>query len=302
MKANLVRRCGLGPLLCLSAFSCLQAEDFQAQSLARLFTVPQGRVLESMEVLLSLGGAYGSMNKGEYLGRASVGLGDFAELEISTWRLVSNLVNGSTALGTTALTVGLIRQQPGTALPDLALSFRLNPSWKDVEVSGSDLADEIEDEVDEVKFQAHFASLYMNLSKNITAELKLHGGIFLTDMRTRSGSALVTGGGLVTIPDERQDLIGGFGGIEHQLNPRTYLIAEISSVPRFNYAPSSSTLAIDQVAMFIGGVRFFFDRRISMDAGVKYRSDYGGIADSEIAVGLNIGFNVADAFHKIANR
>jgi len=295
---------GLALTMALAAVSAqAQAEEFQAQPLARLFTVPSGRVLSSMEVLLTLGGAYGSMNKGEYLGRASLGLGDFAELEVSTWRLVSNLFNGTASLGTTALSVGVLRPEEGSLLPDASICFRMNPSWKKVEVRGNDLAENLRDDVNEVNFEMHFASLYLNLSRELIKDVTLHAGVYLTDMRTRSGMAdradSANTSGSVAIPDAREDMVGGFAGLERKINPRTILMAEIFSVPRFKYTLASNELKIDQVTMFIAGVRFHFARRISTDAGVKYRSDYKGIADSEITVGLNFGFNLEEAFKSV---
>lgn len=278
-------------------------ESFEAQPLERLFSVPSGRVLKTMEVALTLGGAYGSMNKGEYLGIASVGLGSVAELEVSTWRVVSNIFTGTTALGTTAIKVAVLTEGSNPVFPSVTVAFRLNPSWASLEFSGSDLSEEIRDDVDEVKFETHTASLYVNVSKELTKSISLHGGLFLTDVRTRSGSAILAGGlSSGPIPDMNEDHIGGFIGFVRQVNPRTFVMGEACSIPRYKYIPSNNQLEVDQVALIIAGFRFYFAKRISTDAGVKYRTDYEGIADAEISVGLNVGFNVQEVFTRISQR
>jgi len=279
------------------AVQAIAAEPFEAKPLARLFMTPNGRVLESMEVSLTLGGAFGAMNKGEYLGIASIGLGDVAELEVSTWRLVSNLFKGTTALGTTSLKVVVFRSGEESMLPDATLTFRSNPSWASIKVSGDDLSSDIIDQVDDVNFEMHMASLYLTVSKYLFADITLHAGVSLMDVRTRSGSALLVDTPASSdIPDLQENIVSGFVGFERQVNPRTILMGEISSVPRFNYRPQRNMLEVDQVALIIAGFRFYFTERISTDAGVKYRTDYDGIADAEISVGLNVGFNLKQVY------
>ena len=273
------------------------------QPLARLFTVPKGRVLESMDVSLTLGGAFGSMNKGEYLGIASVGLGNVAELEISTYRLVSNLFKGTTALGTTALSVNVLKGTDDNYIPDVAITFRANPSWAQFEALHGDIVDDLSSLVNEVQYEMHMAALYVTFSKQLMAGFTLHGGLSLTDVRTRNGEAILAGSPALTdIPDLQKNLYSGFIGIERNVNEQTILMAEVSGVPRFNYKPAVNILEADQVALIVAGFRFYFTPRISTDAGVKYRSDYAGIADAEISVGLNVGFSLESVAAGIRNK
>jgi len=281
----------------------MAGDETSPQQLARLFTVPKGRVLESMDVSLTLGGAFGSMNKGEYLGIASVGLGNVAELEISTFRLVSNLFKGTTALGTTALSVAVLNGTEDNYLPDVAITFRANPSWALFEARHDDIVDDLSAQVDEVSYEMHMAALYVTFSKQLMAGITLHGGVSLTDVRTRNGEAFLSGSPSITvIPDLQENLYSGFIGIERNVNDQTILIAEVSGVPRFNYKPVQNTLKADQVAAIIAGFRFYFTPKVSTDAGVKYRSDYAGIADAEISVGLNVGFSLASIAESIRNK
>lgn len=270
-------------------------ESVQITPLSRLFTVPTGGVLGSYEVNLTLGGAYGSMNKGEYLGVASVGLGNVAEVEISTLHLVSNLFQSSTAMGTTALKIGLLHENHDPGLADIAVIFRLNPSWSKVNSNDRDLLPEIQSQVSAIHFEMHIASLYAAMSKTFGDGFRVHGGVYLMDLRTREGIANY----VTEFPDMRKNLVSGFIGIERQVNPRTIIMAEVSGVPRYNYYPSTNLMTADQVALMIAGVRFNFAQRISADAGVRFRSDYVGIADADIAVGLNLGVNLYEMFtHK----
>jgi hypothetical protein len=279
-------------------------EPFQATPIQRLFTIPTGRILGSYEVLLTLGGAYGAMNKGEYLGIASVGLGNVAEVEISTWRMVSNLFQGTTALGTTAIKVGLLHEDGSAYKPDIAMIFRLNPSWTEVKSEDRKFLSEIQDQVQEVDFKMHIASLYLGVSKSLSENLVLHTGAFLMDIRTKEGQVSfpnTSPGSFFNIPDMRKNVVSGFLGFERQVNARTSIMAEICGSPRYNYN-QDTTITVDQVATIIAGVRFYFADRISADAGVKYRTDYVGIADADIAVGLNAGINLYELFtHKPMN-
>jgi len=272
-------------------------EDFQPKSIDRLFLTPCGKVLPSMEVNLTLGGAYGTMNRGEYLGIAAVGLGNVAELEISTWRLVSNFLSGTLALGTTSLKISLLKETDNT--PGMALTFRSNPSWAKMETSGQDLSSEISAEVTKVSFETHFAGLYLTVSKQLFTGTAFNAGLSLTDMRTRSGSAImITAPMFNEFPDQQVNLLGGYIGFSRLVNSRTTVMGELSTIPRFSYDPEINDLSIDQVALIIAGFRFYFSPNLSTDAGVKYRTDYAGIADAEISVGLNAGFNLQDLLRK----
>jgi hypothetical protein len=285
-----------GFLCSVISFRAASQESFPITPVQRLFTVPTGRILGSYEVLLTLGGAYGAMNKGEYLGIASVGLGNVAEVEISTWRMVSNLFQGTTALGTTALKVGLLHENGSASRPDVAMIFRLNPSWSEVKSNDRKFLAEVEGQVSEIHFKMHIASLYLSVSKSLSPALALHAGAFLMDVRTKEGSVSFPDAPYapLSIPDFRKNLVSGFFGFESQVNDRTFILGEVTGSPRYNYHVGSNTMSVDQVATVIAGVRFYFASRISADAGVKYRSDYLGIADADIAVGLNAGINLYD--------
>lgn len=278
------------------AASAQEPGKFSPKPIDRLFLTPSGEVLPSMNVNFALGGSYGTMNKGEYLGIAAVGLGNVAELEISTWRLVSNLFNGTTALGTTTLKIALMKESKGLPRPGATLTFRSTPSWALVEYDMNELTSEVRETVRSLKFETHLASLFLTVSKKLWDDLSLNAGISLTDSRTRSGIAdLVNQPSLPqVIPDLQENLIGGFIGFQRQVNPRTILMFEVSSVPRFTYRSFDNRLELDQVALLIGGFRFYFNQWMSTDAGVKYRTDYIGIADAEISVGMNLGFNIQE--------
>jgi len=284
-------------LVCCGVSLAEDESDFQPKPIDRLFLTPCGKVLPSMDVNLTLGGAYGTMNRGEYLGIAAVGLGNVAELEISTWRLVSNFLRGTMALGTSSLKISIIRETQ--QMPSVALAFRSNPSWAKMETSGRDLTSAVSATVSEVSFETHFASLYLAVTKQIFSGTSINAGVSLTDMRTRAGQAiLTTTPQFNTFPNHQENLPGGFFGFTRQVNPRTMVMGEVSTIPRYSYNPVNNNLSIDQVASVIAGFRFYFSPHFSTDAGVKYRTDYAGIADAEISVGLNVGFNVQDLMKK----
>jgi hypothetical protein len=57
-------------------------------------------------------------------------------------------------------------------------------------------------------------------------------------------------------------------------------------------------ITVKQVWHGVAGVRFFLTPYAAIDAGIRYRDDYSGLADAEIVMGLNLGLNILDEIRK----
>jgi len=77
--------------------------------------------------------------------------------------------------------------------------------------------------------------------------------------------------------------------LRYQANPRTFVMAEIDGVPEYRFRRKGPTTRGDpQRLAGAMGVRFYFSPYIAVDSGVRYRSDYDGIADANIHASMNI--------------
>lgn len=111
----------------------------------------------------------------------------------------------------------------------------------------------------------------------------------MTDIRIRDTSAGYNFISPYYDPNEKQkDLIGGFGGFDFESNPQTKIMFEVKTVSDYRFNVERSEIEVNNSYMAIGGIRFFFTRWLSIDTGVLCQSNYKGIADSQIRLGLNI--------------
>lgn len=289
-------------LLAVVFISSLNAYAEENQDLARnkyfsrLFIAPTGRMLPSGIVALSFGGAFATQGGKEYLGLFSIGLGGVAELEVSTAHLVSNIFFSSKWIGTTALKFTVYNGKPETKLPKVMLAFRSN-RWSSIEGSGSDLAGPANEDgssgISSVDFKTHLTSLYLSATSELSPKLSVSGGLVWHDIRTKDLWYYTNNFKSTELTDMKKSVVGAFGGVENLLNPTTYSLLEIGLIPEIRFDDKMEKMKIGQLWYSMVGVRFFFREMTAVDAGIKYRSDYSGLADAEIVVGLNIGIDVA---------
>jgi hypothetical protein len=276
---------------------------------SRLFNIPTASVLQSTEFLFSSGSAFGVEGGRALLRKFTVGLGGIAEVEMSTSGVTNRLTGESETMPTSSFKVCLIpeRFREISYLPDISVQLR-STSWKPLSGERENIRPEYtmadargENLISIQNLEKRYSVLFLGVGKRWT-----FGGIQLgvsqTDVRTKEGIRYHTvyvdsyyRVDFDTIPAMRKSFIAPFGGIEIAANNHTRLIAEIQAIPIFDYSLMQRTIEISQAWLGVAGVRFFIAKWFSLDTGVKYQSDYHGIADAEINIGINIVIPIRQA-------
>lgn len=259
----------------------------------RLFTVPAARVLGSLDVRLTGGGAFGVATDRSFLGTVGIGLGDIAEVEFSTVRMMTNITRGSSVFPTSAFKLMLIPENKWH-IPTLAIAFRNSANWSDVQSDEKVLRADARSVgfdkagITNIGYDTRFTTMYGVTTVRLWS-LSVHAGLSLTDIRVRDLSVHSYISGDYADPQEKQkNLIGGFFGFDIESNPQTKLMLEVQTVSNYQYNVETKEIDVSEAYLAIGGVRFFFNRWLSTDVGIWYQSTFRGIADLQIKLGLNL--------------
>jgi hypothetical protein len=216
-----------------------------------------------------------------FLGRAGMGLGDIAEVEFATQSVINSLQRGSSSLPTSAFKMLIMRERLG--LPAVAAAMRGTTSWQNL--NGSDSTSYF-------SFETRLTKLYIVASKRVN-KVTGHFGIGLTDVRVRnlqSWSFMSGNPGNTYTRELQRNLWAPFGGISIQANPKTQVMLEIEGLPSYEFGEGReySVDNIKNIWAGVVGVRFYFTNWLAADTGVRYRSDFDGIADANIQANINL--------------
>jgi hypothetical protein len=274
--------------------------------LPRLFVIPTADLLGSMDVNFSGGKLFGREEDGGLLGTISLGLGGVAEIELSTQGLIDNLTSGATNVSTSAFKVRLIQENSTGKgfMPGVAIALRTSTDWQGIESENAalDRASSFYSEagIREVHYSTRFTELTLVGSKHCRS-WGLHMGVHLTDVRTKDlRIRYYFDNGWSEAKEKQKNLIGGCVGVDHWANSKTKIMVEAETFinyehkivkiedPNGNGPEFKQWLEVSQIHMVIGGVRFFFVDWVAVDTGVRYLSNFKGIADAQIRLGINV--------------
>ncbi|MGH7601069.1 MAG: hypothetical protein ACREOI_32325, partial [bacterium] len=211
-----------------------------------------------------------------------MGLGDIAEVEFATQSVINSLQRGSSSLPTSAFKMLIMRERLG--LPSVAVALRGTTSWRSLDGS---------DSTSYFSFETRLTKLYLVASKRIN-KVTGHFGIGLTDVRVRNlqswNFANGNPGNTVNTNELQRNLWAPFGGISIQANPKTQVMLEIEGLPSYEFGEGRKYSAgnIKNIWAGVVGVRFYFTNWLAADTGVRYRSDFDGIADANIQANVNL--------------
>lgn len=243
--------------------------------LPRLFNVPTAEVLSSLDIYFNGGGAFGIEKERNFLGHAGLGLGDIAEVEFATQAVINSLQQGSSSVPTSAFKMLVLREQD--RLPAIAASLRGTTSWHHFQ--GQDAS---------VSFETRLTKLYLVATKH-RGKVMAHFGVGLTDVRVRNpqGWRFREAG-----REMQRNLIAPFGGLTIQANPKAQVMLEVEGLPSYDFTAGEvhDGSAIKNIWAGVVGVRFYFTNWLAADTGVRYRSDFDGIADANIQANVNMLF------------
>ncbi len=245
--------------------------------LPRLFNVPTAEVLSSLDVYFNGGGAFGIEKERNFLGHAGLGLGDIAEVEFATQAVINSLQQGASSVPTSAFKMLVLREQD--RLPAIAASLRGTTSWHYFQ--GQDAS---------VSFETRLTKLYLVATKH-RGKVMAHVGLGLTDVRVRNpqGWRFREAG-----REMQRNLVAPFGGLTIQANPKAQVMLEVEGLPSYDFTAGAvhDGSAIKNIWAGVVGVRFYFTNWLAADTGVRYRSDFDGIADANIQANVNLLFPI----------
>jgi hypothetical protein len=281
---------------------------------SRLFNVPMADVLRSAEVCVSGGSSFGMESKSALIQNFAVGLGGIAEAEISTAGLANELTGESEPFAMSSFKVNLIPEcfQRCRLLPNVVVQLK-SSSWKNIRngdgairsfytaassYSGENLLS--------LDIKERFSVLSLIIGKRWPF-LGFQAGVCATDIRLKDGRRWFytadNEGRYVPstseIPEMQKNYWAPTGGIEIRANDKTKIMAEIQSVPVFDFDVPRQKVVISRAWLGVAGIRFFISNWLTLDAGVKYQSSDKGIADAEIRLGGNCVIPVNDWVNKI---
>jgi len=262
------------------------------------FSTPTGRVLKSMEVMVSLGSSFGIEENSGVLGRLAIGLGGVAEVELTRSSFMNELTGQQGNLPTSIFKMGLVPERFSHYwfVPNISLQLHSTP-WKSSVDEGSRLTESAKSSYDasnlsRMNMDNRFTTLYGIIGKEFSF-MSINGGVTLTDVRVRNAWQWIFDQNLGIevfhhIPETQKNLIAPFGNLSITANDDTQLMGEVQAIPLIDYNIVSKQVQIKRTWRAIVGVRFFIARWLSLDTGVKYLSSAKGIADSEVNVGVNL--------------
>ncbi len=272
----------------------------------RLFTIPIAHVLGANDIKLFGGGAYGATGSESWQGTIGIGLGNIAEVELSTVNLANNITSGSAMVPTSAFKLLLLSKENFTSRikPALAMGLRSTSNWRTME-SHPEVVRANQDwtskGIHDIDYQTRFTMAY-GISSLYFRHFALHTGLSLTDIRTKKLTINnycwpEYGQGYA---EQQHNQYGGFVGLEINRTPTTKIMLELSTTPHYAYItdslgtdPSSTPrvagrVDISREYLVIAGIRQFFTDWLSVDTGVYYLGNYKGIADTQIKLEFNL--------------
>ena len=290
----------------LLAATSLAGDGPERVPLARLFVAPSAQVIESAAVHFAIGGVFTAEQEQGVLGLARLGLGDVAELEITSLDVTSNTSLGTISVPTKAFKLRLLpdRIQRNYRLPYIALAFK-GSNWTGFRSNTIAIlrdASLAHAGVTEVTYESRFTSLFFLVTAK-GEHVELHFGPSLTDFRHRNLWVAT----IDDFPYQREDEVaesraGGFIGIVAEANPTSQIIIEAQTLPRLKYKPALKEVKITNDLLVVLGVRFFVIDYISIDTGVRYLDSFDGLADMQLRLAANLYFPVKKLVEKVRER
>jgi hypothetical protein len=251
--------------------------------LSKLFYIPTANVLSALDIHVNAGSTIGVSQELVPQANLGLGLGGIAELYVSSKELLTNIVGIQSIVNTGMLKILVYGEKKRSS--KIALGLKLSGNIQEVSgiwaLDGSNL-----------KYDSRFTELFVVGSKNIGI-WSVHAGVSLFDVRIYNFYLDTV---LINKTELSEDKANSFSsillGVKKTVNKDTFLIIELGGTPKHEYNATDVSFNVIPIYVLMGGVRTKLNRRISIDAGAKYQSDYAGLADTSIRVVFNVIFSV----------
>ncbi|MDP2209471.1 MAG: hypothetical protein Q8K98_11990 [Bacteroidota bacterium] len=269
-----------------------ETKTFQfPHDLNRIFATPTADVLKSLDLNIILGGAFGFEESSAFLGNVALGLGGIADIEVNTGSLLGALANVNQNIPTITLKGKIYK---GTEnYPAIAVGLRSSNDWDRTKIYESGIrASEPElynEGLRNVDYEARITTAFIAFSKNANENLSMHAGGGISDLRYRNirlGWAYMyeyTDDGAIN----KKQLVYVFGGLIYTINERTQFMFEAQTMPYFNVNTKNRTIVPKQRGLMVVGIRSAVSKVLLFDTGIRYQSNYKGIADTQIRLSLS---------------
>ena len=248
----------------------LAKEPVQLYEPPRLFIIPVADTLKAFDINAS-GATTWETGRVSFLGTGFLGLGDVAQVELSSLRTFSTQNGDFEELSSTpaaGVKLALPLEEHSRLLPNIAVSYHRS----------------FGEENEFQPYKQQLADLYLMASKSFFSKgegwrgFRLHAGADYFGARFETNQTVETKG-----------FWRPFGGIEIWASRYAKLMAEVEWFPRIN-VDAQPAIAEEPLWMTVAGVRIFITRFITADVGVRYQQDFDTIADAKLEgkVGLAI--------------
>ncbi len=263
--------------------------DLQSKFLSRLFSIQTSEIMHSMDIALYLGGSFGFEGDAGLLGTVALGLGGYGNLEVGTAALMGSIFNNDQGFGNVLLKISVFGSDENFSL---ALGLRTNNNWDDVTTGSEEIRLASEqlyyDGLRNVDYEYRITSLFLVAGTQIN-NFKLYGNISVSDLRYRNVNVMYNYGMNVFYAAKKQKktIWNVSAGLEKPLNSQTSLIAELQTIPFMDVNPLNGELSPSSITAGSLGLRFLILSWLIIDSGIVYQSNYTGLSDAQIKIGLN---------------
>lgn len=261
----------------------------------RIFASPTADVLKSLDVNIILGGAFGFEESSNFLGNVALGLGGVADIEVNTGSLLGALANVNQNIPTIVLKGKIY--EGSEKYPAIAIGLRSSNDWDRTKIFESGIRTSEPDLYNEglrnVDYEARITTAFIAFSKNANENLSLHAGGGISDLRYRN---VRLGWNLYSYSDDgainKKQLGYVFGGFIFTINERTQFMFEAQTMPYFNVSTKDRTIVPKQRGLMVAGIRSAVSKVLLFDTGIRYQSNYKGLADTQIRLSLSFFISI----------
>jgi hypothetical protein len=276
-------------------------EPLQLYEPPRLFIIPVAYTLKAFDINAS-GGTTWETGQVSFSGTGFLGLGNIAQIEISSLRTFS-VQDGDfetlTNIPAAGIKLALPLEERSRILPSIAVSYRRSfdntvergprsfdpPDEPDDQPAHNEQASRLimESANDVRPYKRQFADLYILASKSFFSSgeqwrgFRLHAGVDYFGTRLELDST-----------EQTKSFWRPFGGIEIWASRHAKLMAEVEWFPKI-HLNGEPTIDDDPLWMTVVGVRIFITRFLTADVGVRYQQDFETIADAKLEGKISLG-------------
>lgn len=260
----------------------------------RIFASPTADVLKSLDVNIILGGAFGFEESSNFLGNIALGLGGVADIEVNTGSLLGALANVNQNIPTIVLKGKIY--QGSEKFPSIAIGLRSSNDWDRTKIFESGIRTSEPNLYNEglrnVDYEARITTAFIAFSKNAYENLSFHAGGGISDLRYRNVRLSWNYGYSDDGAIHKKQLGYVFGGLIFTINERTQLMVEAQSMPYFNVSTKDRTIVPKQRSLMVAGIRSAVSKVLLFDTGIRYQSNYKGLADTQIRLSLSFFISI----------